>query len=83
MQSRPAFLTMAAGALVAAACAGSALAQGTYDRRDPRARDGISQPEPARGPQCVPMCAEDSSPCDTPQQKAVDGRCASPTAGNR
>ena len=36
-----------------------------------------------RGFYCVKECTQDTSPCDPPEFKRTDGRCTSPTAGNR
>jgi hypothetical protein len=81
-QSRRSFLILSASALGAAAFAGEALAQVYYEERA-RRRGPYSEPygEPYAG-RCRPMCAEDATPCDSPQQKAADGRCSSPTAGS-
>jgi len=37
----------------------------------------------AEGFYCVKECTQDTSPCDPPEFKRTDGRCTSPTAGNR
>ena len=81
--SRRSFLIFGACALGAASFAGEALAQAYYEPRAGRRRRGpynesIDSPYAKA---CRPMCAMDSSPCDTPAQKAADGRCSSPTAG--
>lgn len=81
VQTRRSFILQAAIVLGAAAFAGEALAQVYYDERGRRLRGPYSEPGPAAG-RCRPMCAEDSTPCDTPQQKAADGRCSTPTAGS-
>ncbi len=35
----------------------------------------------AIAPVCQPMCAFDVTPCDPPEYKRTDGRCASPVVG--
>ena len=82
VQTRRNFILQVAFVLGAATFAGEGLAQAYYDERG-RRRPGPSSD--AAGPsagRCRPMCAEDATPCDTPQQKAADGRCVSPTAGS-
>ncbi len=83
--SRRSFLALGLSALGAAAFAGGAFAQVYYEDRPVRRRSRRRDLEPDEGPYgayCQPMCAEDMSPCDSPSQKAADGRCSSPTAGS-
>lgn len=84
LKSRRSFIVLSAAALGATVFAADALAQ-VYDERAPRRRRRRRYVEPDdEGPAevyCRPMCAEDLSPCDSPTQKAADGRCSSPTAG--
>lgn len=85
-RSRRAFLSLAASALGAAAFAGDALAQVYYEervtRRRRRRRRYVEPDDDLDDVYCQPMCAQDTSPCDTPSQKAADGRCSSPAAGS-
>jgi len=80
--SRRSFIRMTAAALGAAVFAGEALAQVYYDERGRRVRGPYSEPAGPYAGRCRPMCTEDTTPCDTPQQKAADGRCSSPNAGS-
>ena len=80
--SRRSFLRLSAAALGAVAFAAETLAQATRDermtrRRRGRADDGAYQPTYAG--RCRPMCDNDTSPCDSPSEKAADGRCSNPT----
>ncbi|MCB1535336.1 MAG: hypothetical protein KDJ44_11585 [Rhodoblastus sp.] len=86
-QSRRSFLLLTATAIGATAFAADALAQVYYEERvrRRRRRRRYVEPDDDDGPDeayCQPMCAEDLSPCDSPTQKAADGRCSSPTAGS-
>lgn len=80
--TRRSFLSLAAGALGAAGLAGEALAQVYREDRPVRRRQRRQREPEGDIEYCQPMCAEDTSPCDSPTQKAVDGRCSSPTAGS-
>ena len=80
--SRRSFIRMTAAALGATVFAGEALAQVYYDERGRRVRGPYSEPAGPYAGRCRPMCTEDTTPCDTPQQKAADGRCSSPNAGS-
>lgn len=82
VQTRRSFIQRAAMVLGATTFAGEAMAQVYYDERGRRLRGPYSEPVGAYAGRCRPMCAEDATPCDTPQQKAADGRCSSPTAGS-
>lgn len=79
---RRAFLLLAAGALGAAGFAAEAPAQVYYEDRPVRRRRRRQRDPEGDIEYCQPMCAEDTSPCDSPTQKAADGRCSSPTAGS-
>ncbi|MCB1540294.1 MAG: hypothetical protein KDJ25_05400 [Rhodoblastus sp.] len=87
-ETRRSLLMFAVTALGAAALASAAHAQVYYERAPRRRRrrrfeddDDEFDDEPFVG-RCQPMCAQDTSPCDPPAQKAADGRCSSPTAGS-
>ena len=89
VQSRRSFLMVSASALGAVAFAGEALAQVYYEERVVRRRRRRPRYDPDDeiddGPDesyCRPMCAQDTSPCDSPAQKAADGRCSNPTGGS-
>ncbi|HMN72122.1 MAG TPA: hypothetical protein PKA55_09685 [Rhodoblastus sp.] len=82
IESRRSFLVLAASALGAAALAGDASAQTYYEGRPVRRRRSVEPDDGPRRTYCRPMCAEDTTPCDSPAEKAVDGRCSSPTAGS-
>ena len=81
--SRRAILFLGASALGAVVFAGDAPAQVYYeDRVRPRRRRPRYEPDDELDDgSCQPMCAQDLSPCDSPAQKAADGRCSSPTGG--
>lgn len=86
IQSRRSFVFLTAATLGATIAATDALAQVYEERvRRRRRRRRYVEPDDDDGPvevYCQPMCAEDLSPCDSPTQKAADGRCSSPTAGS-
>ena len=48
-------------------------------RYAPPAEEGRSVAPPPSA--CVPLCSLDTTPCDPPNFKAADGRCAYPMIG--
>lgn len=69
-------LTIVVLTAAALAAAGPALAKPKHGKgirayETPRAAVGL----------CQPMCTFDMTPCDPPEYKRADGRCASPVVG--
>ncbi len=62
-----------ASLLLAALVAGLSMTSALAGSRD---RETYTARQQNRGEVCQPWCANDTSPCDPPQFKVSDGRCA-------
>ncbi len=73
-------------ALAAVAAAGLAAAPAAAQYYRPRgpvyAPPAYSTYGAAYGGYCVKMCPQDVTPCDPPEFKRTDGRCANPFGGS-
>ena len=70
-------------AVIAASVFSAAPASAQYYRYQRPAYTGPDYYAPARGGfYCQKLCPMDVTPCDPPEYKRADGRCANPGGGN-